>query len=165
MGRHSAASAKEQHPAACGARSCRHRGWKMDLLVKGSSLCSLFHPAVQLLGVSISPSLAPGVPLVKWVGAPGIYSEMYCINLAEANARVRGARSVSHIKEHRVSGSTLGYSPSWWRRWCRDESQLQPQRVLKRKYTQAGRLQMGHKMWYKGFKLFLFLLINAFYCL
>lgn len=44
----------------------------MDLSVKGRSLCSLFHPAVQLLGVSVSPSLAPGVPLVKWVGGGGL---------------------------------------------------------------------------------------------
>lgn len=80
----------------------------MDLLVKESSLCSLFHPAVHLLGVSVSPSLALGVNLVKWVGAPGIYSEMQCINSAETNARMSRARSASHIKEHRVSGSTLG---------------------------------------------------------
>lgn len=146
VGRHSAASAKEQNPAACGAHSCLHRAWKMDLLVKESSLCSLFHPAVHLLGVSVSPSLALGVPLVKWVGAPGIYSEMQCINSAETNARMSRARSASHIKEHRVSGSTLGWSPSWWRRWCRDESQLQSQRVVKQKYTRDGRLQIGHKM-------------------
>lgn len=65
-------------------------------------------PCSSLLGVFVSPRLASGVPLVKWVEAPGSHSEMYRVNFAEANARVRGARRVSHIKEHRVAGSTLG---------------------------------------------------------
>lgn len=47
----------------------------MDLSVKVQSLCSLFHPALHLLGVSVSPSPALGVPLVDGEGI------VYFVNL------------------------------------------------------------------------------------
>lgn len=81
---------------------------------------SLFYPAVQLLGVSVSSSLAPGVPLVRcmcgrgWWGAGGRVQECKVLaNLSEANAPMR-VHAVSHIKDDRISllsfsGSTPGF--------------------------------------------------------
>lgn len=138
MGGHNATSAKEQHPAACGADSCRHRGLEMDLLVKGLTI-----PPCSSVAWCLRLPQPRSRRASRKVGAGELKGSVQkckvLANLTEANAAMMG-HAVAHVKEHRISVNTPGFTVQAGEGHdaeIRGESSL---RNTDHKYTQAGGL-------------------------